>query len=264
MGKHEDKHEDAEIEHDIKKAEKIDKSFKKCKKWIQKIEKKYDTKVICICGEFTDNLYEMFVRQLTKVEKERRKGDWITIVMHSLGGDADVAFKIMDIMRKHKCRFSVVVPINASSAGAEVAMNADKLIIGKYTYLTAFDTHVGGIALKNVFDAKLERCTSLKDYHKLKEARNYKSVSRNELDKMFQHRYSKEVIDNLQTLFVNHNTSHEYPISYEEIISTGVTHVEQRKINKWFYKIVYHYTDGEFGSGFDSGFRYEFYQERLT
>lgn len=251
--------EDAEIQEDIDKAERLDIRFKKCKGWIKKIEKKYDTKVICIFGEFTDYLYDMFIRQLRKVEKQRRRDDWITIIIHSNGGDADIAYKIMDVMRNHKCKFCAVVPMNALSAGAEIAMNADKLIIGRYAYLSAFDTQLGNVALKNVIDVELEKCNSLKDYHKVKEAQHYKEISRRELDKMFEPRYSKEVIDKLESLFLLRPAAHENPISYKDVVDTGVTHVKQCKVKDWFHKIVAHYIDGEY----NDGFRFEFYQSRI-
>ena len=234
-------------------------SDKKAKKWMQKIEKKYDTKLIFVFGEFTDYMYDMFIRQLRKVEKVRKKDDWITVLIHSTGGDADVAYKIMDVTRRHKCKFWGIVPINAASAGAEIAMNMNRLTLGINAYLTAFDTCMGSISLKNITDFDLKRCKRVKDFNKVKEALYYSDIAKSELNKMFSERYNEDIICNLEKLFIQHNSSHETPISFDQIKETGVTHVNQKQVNDWFHKLTSYFIDGER----KDEFIYKFYQSRV-
>lgn len=243
-------------------------------KWIKNIEKKYNTKIIVLFGEFTDYVYDMFIRQLREIDTFILNHAWITIVIHTNGGDADVALKIADVMRKHKCRFRVVVPINAGSAGAYIGMSADELILGSYAYLTPFDTVMGNISLKNITDFDLDRCITTKDFNRVKEARHEKHIAMKKIQQMFHNRYPQETIDKIYYLFIEHSTSHDHPIGYDDIVTaTGVTHIHQQPLCKWFHRLVQYYIDGTLGESSDEesdekldgeigggGFRYTFYK----
>ena len=215
----------------------------KFKKWVKKLEKKYNTKIICLFGDIDDFMYNMFVRQLRNIDKNIESGLSITIVFHTLGGDADIAIKISDVIRNHKCKFISVVPIVANSAGTHIAIGTDKVILGKYAYLTAFDSMMGNIALNNMIDFDLDRCTNVKDYNKIKEALKEKKIARDELDKMFLLRYSERTIDKVNCLMLEHDHCHDYPLSYKMIKSTGITHIHQENLSKLYHKMVDKYYD---------------------
>lgn len=227
-----------------KHINKYEEHSRKVEKYIKKIEKRYNTTLICLFGELNDRKYEMFVRQMRNIDKNTPISKWIYLLLHSEeGGDAAVALKISYIMRTHKCKFRCIIPLSASSAGSQIAFSADEVVMDKYSFFTPFDTQMGGIALRNIEDYPLDNCKSIRDYHRIKEALADREISINELHRTFQKRYSKEMIKKIDSLMVNHNTSHDHPIGYQDFLRIGLTHITCKKLYKHFYSLVDMYTD---------------------
>ena len=69
--------------------------------------------------------------------------DYLDLIIHSPGGDANVAEKIIQICREHsKKEFRVIIPNMAKSAATLIALGADSIVMGHCSELGPIDAQV--------------------------------------------------------------------------------------------------------------------------
>lgn len=72
-------------------------------------------------------------------EKKCKKMD---IILHSSGGDINIAYQIIDILRNHCEDMTVVVPIYAKSAATLFIFGSDKIIMGELAEVGPLDAQI--------------------------------------------------------------------------------------------------------------------------
>ena len=66
----------------------------------------------------------------------------LDIVLNTLGGDPDAAYKMAKLVRKHAETVSVIVPLVAKSAGTLFSLAADEIVLGEMGELGPLDTQL--------------------------------------------------------------------------------------------------------------------------
>jgi ClpP class serine protease len=80
-----------------------------------------------------------FIDQMAEIEKENKSVD---VLIHSSGGDALAAWKLMSILRERFQHVAVLVPFMAFSAATILAMGADEIVMHPYASLGPIDPQV--------------------------------------------------------------------------------------------------------------------------
>jgi hypothetical protein len=68
--------------------------------------------------------------------------DSITLLLYSRGGDMNVPWRLVNLIREYGRHFNVLVPFRAHSAATLVCLGADKIVMGKMGELSAVDPSV--------------------------------------------------------------------------------------------------------------------------
>ncbi len=84
-----------------------------------------------------------------------QKTEKLIFVFDSLGGDADAAYQLTQLLKAHCCNLEIVVPVMAKSAGTLVCLAAEKIHMTPISELGPLDTQVlepGEMHLKGALD----------------------------------------------------------------------------------------------------------------
>jgi Serine dehydrogenase proteinase len=65
--------------------------------------------------------------------------DHLDLILHTGGGDTEIPWRMVSLIREFATRFSVVVPHRAASAGTLLAMGADEIVMTRYAVLGPID-----------------------------------------------------------------------------------------------------------------------------
>ncbi len=90
-------------------------------------------------GQMAGDAVREFIDQIDAVPIEAKKVD---ILIHSTGGDALTAWKLMSILRERFDRVSVVVPFMAFSAATIFALGADEIVMHPHASLGPIDPQI--------------------------------------------------------------------------------------------------------------------------
>jgi len=63
----------------------------------------------------------------------------LDLVLHTFGGDVEIPWRIVSLIREFAKRFCVIVPHRASSAGTLLAMGADEIVMTRFAVLGPID-----------------------------------------------------------------------------------------------------------------------------
>jgi hypothetical protein len=82
--------------------------------------------------------YNLFAKEIHKF----KAGKKIVIVIRSPGGDAEAAFKLASLFRKHCGGYTLLVPRWAKSAATLFALGADKIIMSRFAEFGPLDAQI--------------------------------------------------------------------------------------------------------------------------
>ncbi|MGO4883479.1 MAG: SDH family Clp fold serine proteinase [Bryobacteraceae bacterium] len=74
--------------------------------------------------------------------RERCKGDTLELLIHSGGGHAPIAYKVMKFFRKRFPKVNVIVPLLAKSAATLMCLGADEIWLGEFAELGPLDVQI--------------------------------------------------------------------------------------------------------------------------
>lgn len=69
--------------------------------------------------------------------------DHLDLVLHTGGGDAEIPWRMVSLIREFAKKFSVIIPHRAASAGTALALGADEIIMTKLAVLGPIDPSRG-------------------------------------------------------------------------------------------------------------------------
>lgn len=108
----------------------------------QEIEVAFQGDVVTFIGPIYDGLLRIFrdfIEHIAKREDRRRR---LVMVLHTPGGSAEAAEKMVEIMRHHYDQVWFVVPVMAMSAGTMLVMSGDKIWMDYSSSLGPIDPQV--------------------------------------------------------------------------------------------------------------------------
>lgn len=81
-------------------------------------------------------LYDVLIKTLGSRSKELER---IELILHSIGGDANAAYSLVRLLRRHAKEFNVLIPREAKSAATLVALGSDKIYLSEIAELGPID-----------------------------------------------------------------------------------------------------------------------------
>ena len=66
----------------------------------------------------------------------------ISLFLYTRGGDTNVPWRLVNLLREYCTRFTVLAPFRAHSSGTLICMGADEIVLGKMGELTSIDPSV--------------------------------------------------------------------------------------------------------------------------
>ena len=109
---------------------------------LRQLEAKFEGDVVFYLGEIQPGLLRIFRDVIEDLKKEKRIKDRLVIVLNTSGGSAEVAEKMVDIIRAKYKEVYFVVPDFAMSAGTVFCMSGDKIYMDYSSSLGPIDPQV--------------------------------------------------------------------------------------------------------------------------
>jgi hypothetical protein len=113
---------------------------------IRAIEESMQTRVIAyltgdrpnLVAQVSSDVIPKFRRHLESI------GDCesISLFLYTRGGDTNVPWRLVNLLREYCTKFNVLVPFRAHSAGTLICMGADEVVAGRMAELTSIDPSV--------------------------------------------------------------------------------------------------------------------------
>jgi hypothetical protein len=114
--------------------------FDRTQQLLARIQKKVDGPFVSYwmspSGSVCDNDVMAMHEVLQAVGPQRR----LTLFVKSDGGSGMAALRLVQLLRRHTGRLTVVAPLNCASAATMLALGADTIRMGPLSFLTAVDT----------------------------------------------------------------------------------------------------------------------------
>jgi hypothetical protein len=113
---------------------------------LQEIEKRLETKVIAyltgdrpnLVAQVSSDVIPKFRRHLETIGDV----DSISLFLYTRGGDTNVPWRLVNLIREYCTKFNVLVPFRAHSAGTLICLGADEILSGRMAELTSIDPSV--------------------------------------------------------------------------------------------------------------------------
>ena len=113
---------------------------------IRQLEKKRKSRIFSIiqCGEDDRNaqICSHTFRSIYELRKEMYDVPVLEVLIQSGGGDADIAYALMQYFRRHCQRLNVIVPLYAKSAATLMALGANSIYMGEFADLGPIDVQM--------------------------------------------------------------------------------------------------------------------------
>ena len=100
------------------------------------LERRLDADVMYFHGEIRMNIFAWFREIIEKLSQRAANRNAISIFLTTTGGQAEVAEKLVEVVRDHYELVYFVVPVAAMSAGTIFCMSGDKI------YMRPFNSEV--------------------------------------------------------------------------------------------------------------------------
>jgi hypothetical protein len=113
---------------------------------ISKLETKRKSKIFCLIHCPMDD-GDNHICQPTKwsvlSELDSFKNiDTLELLIHSPGGNADIAYQVVRFLRRHCKKLNVIVPLEAKSAATLMCLGADRIYMGEFAELGPIDVQI--------------------------------------------------------------------------------------------------------------------------
>jgi len=113
---------------------------------LQSIEESLKTKVISyltgdrpgLATQIGADVIPRFRRHLEAIGEVES----ISLFLYTRGGDTNVPWRLVNLLREYCTKLAVLVPFRAHSAGTLISMGADDIVVGKMSELTSIDPSV--------------------------------------------------------------------------------------------------------------------------
>ena len=79
------------------------------------------------------------MRPLSQILKTTDDAEQLDLFLYTRGGSMNAAHNIVKTIRQKSKRFNVIVPFRAHSAGTQIALGADKIVMGSFAQLSPID-----------------------------------------------------------------------------------------------------------------------------
>jgi len=106
------------------------------------LSKKLDADILYFNGEIRMQLFQWFRELIEKLAARPDKKNAIAIFLTTPGGEATVAEKLVEVVRKHYALVYFVIPVAAMSAGTIFSMSGDKIFMDYSSSLGPIDPQV--------------------------------------------------------------------------------------------------------------------------
>ena len=110
---------------------------------ISKLETKRKSRIFSVVhsGEGDHICGPTFLSVLAERDKLKRL-DTLELLLHSPGGNADIAYQIVRVFRRHCRKLNVIIPLTAKSAGTLMCLGADAIYMGEFADLGPIDVQI--------------------------------------------------------------------------------------------------------------------------
>lgn len=114
---------------------------------IKKLEEIFSTKIISYItsdkkngpgASIATDALDLFPRHLDSIGEV----DSISLFIYSRGGDVDVPWRLVNMIREYCKKFNVIIPYRAHSAATMICLGANKILMGKMSELSPIDPSV--------------------------------------------------------------------------------------------------------------------------
>lgn len=117
----------------------------------------------------------------------------LTILLQTPGGDADAAFILSKVIKKHVDQIDVVVPFFAKSAGTLMALTADRIILDELSELGPLDAQVGSVE-----KGTPKMSSALNGYRALEQVQNHCALTLDTMTQLLLSRSQLSVTEAIQ------------------------------------------------------------------
>lgn len=152
-------------------------------------------------------------------QMEHIKGDEVSVVLHTDGGEISSCVLIADALRRF-ARSSAIVPYMAFSGGTMIALNAKRLRLGKNAALSAVDPLIYGHRAKHIPPTYEKEMNPL---HPL--AAEYSSAVEGYLRQTLRDRLAAAppgALERAMSVFMGEAAPHAWPIHAAELETLGI------------------------------------------
>jgi hypothetical protein len=115
-------------------------------KTISKLEAKRKSKIFCMIhcpNDSNDNHICQPTKWSVLTERDNFKNiDTLELLVHSPGGNADIAYQVTRFLRRHCRKLNVIVPLEAKSAATLMCLGADAVYMGELAELGPIDVQI--------------------------------------------------------------------------------------------------------------------------
>ena len=208
----------------------------KKKSWFKMAFSSGDDKEDSVCMKTLSRVLDI----MRDIEPEKP----IFLFLHTLGGEAAVTKTIMDIFKRHKGKVTAFIPQFAYSAGSQIALAADEIVMEENATLGPFDVQLFGVV--PAFDIlEMIKGREGKDISELWEVLGHKSRKNVDADeelirRALGDRYEKKVVDQVISHMLGEKFDHSHTFSPYELREMGLE-ITVRKMEddlyKWFARL---------------------------
>jgi ClpP class serine protease len=114
--------------------------FPQTQQLIDRIEAQLGGKLITYWNNPRGSVCHSDVVALYELLQGTGKHDKLFLFVKSDGGNGQASLRIVNLIRRHCRRLTVLVPLECASAATMIAIGADEILMGPMAYLTAVDT----------------------------------------------------------------------------------------------------------------------------
>jgi hypothetical protein len=110
---------------------------------VSELEKRRNSKVFCVIHHGSSHICEpSLMLPVITGRKEFKKGKTLDLLIHSNGGEADSAYRLIKFLRGRYATVNALVPLHAKSAATLMCLGADRIIMGEFAHLGPVDVQL--------------------------------------------------------------------------------------------------------------------------
>ncbi|WP_428107712.1 SDH family Clp fold serine proteinase [Candidatus Binatus sp.] len=117
-------------------------SVQKFTKLVTDLERERKSRIFCIIHSKAAHICSLELPEYINRRGHFDRLDTLELLLHSPGGDADFAFKLMKFFRRRCKRLNVIVPLMAKSAATIMSLGADAIFMGEFAELGPVDVQI--------------------------------------------------------------------------------------------------------------------------